>query len=503
VTLIPRDYQLECNDAVEAKLAEYDSTLVVMATGLGKTTLAAFDALRVPKRYMFIAHREELLRQTVEEMREVTGFSVGLEQAENYARPSDRVVVASVNTLFNPRRLRRFDPSDFGRVAADEAHHYIGAGAFGEVLSHFVGVPRLGLTATPRRADGVSLRTTFSSVAYELNIVPATEAGWLVPVRQKAVNCDSLDFSHLAACKDFSPEYLERVLTEEGPLQEMVYPFLELAGDRPSIVFTATVGHGVAVAKIIDRYRRRDGAALLLHGGSSQEDYDEGIRAFRAGSVQYLVNCNLFTEGFNVREVACIGMMRPTKSEALYLQMLGRGTRPLKGVVDGPATAEGRIDAIANSGKPDVLVVDFVGNAGRHKVLTASDALGGDRDPEVRARAARIAKDKPVMAADALDRAAAELNFIREHAEMLKRKSIVARSADYTVHDVPLGGAASAPSPTAKKPAGPAAPDWMVRKLVRDLGLHPEYARSCTQKQGWVLIGKYKRGEWKQPQRNH
>jgi superfamily II DNA or RNA helicase len=120
----------------------------------------------------------------------------------------------------------------------------------------------------------------------------------------------------------------------------------------------------------------------------------EIVKRLKEGSTQGLVNCGVATEGFDCPAVAVVAIARPTKSTSLYMQMIGRGTRPLPGVVDGPDTAEARREAIAASAKTVCTVLDFVGNSGNHKLISVADVLAGDdvdaRDLE---QAIRIAKE--------------------------------------------------------------------------------------------------------------
>jgi len=140
---------------------------------------------------------------------------------------------------------------------------------------------------------------------------------------------------------------------------------LELTGDRRTILFAVDVAHARALADVLGRYR--PGIACAVDGSASAEERARALADFRAGRFQVLVNCALFTEGFDEPTVGCVAVARPTKSRALYAQMVGRGTR-------------------LAPGKTDCLVLDFAGNAGRHRLVGPADVLAGDElDDEVRA----------------------------------------------------------------------------------------------------------------------
>lgn len=155
----------------------------------------------------------------------------------------------------------------------------------------------------------------------------------------------------------------------------------------------------------------------------------------RHGSVTVTGQCALFLEGFDAPSTSAIVMGRPTKSLALYTQVLGRGTRPLPGIVDGIDSADGRRTSIAMSAKPDMVVIDFAGNAGRHKIVTALDVLGGEKDLPTREYAKEILKSEgcPVNLDEILLRAQEELALEAEQASW--RKAITA-TAKYRTHEI-------------------------------------------------------------------
>jgi len=150
-------------------------------------------------------------------------------------------------------------------------------------------------------------------------------------------------------------------------------------------VFCVSIRHAELQAESIREVMRDfgvEGEVVALDGTAPDSVRKDVVGRFRAGKIKVLVGCELFTEGFDAPACSLIVMARPTQSKALYLQMLGRGTRPLPGVVDGPGTetATLRRAAIAASSKPDMLVLDLVGNTGRHEMIHAEDLLGGDGD---------------------------------------------------------------------------------------------------------------------------
>ena len=146
------------------------------------------------------------------------------------------------------------------------------------------------------------------------------------------------------------------------------------------------------MAEIFNRHR--PGSAECLHGKTPREERRHKLKAYSRREFQFLCNCGLFLEGFDETSIGVVAMARPTKSRALYAQAVGRGTRPLPGLVDGLDDADDRRLAIATSAKANVLVLDFVGNSGRHKLITTADILGGNFEEDVIERATIAARKK-------------------------------------------------------------------------------------------------------------
>lgn len=450
-----RPYQRECVDAICARLRDNRSTVAVLATGLGKTVCFAEvirRGLEVPgRRAIVLAHREELIMQAADKIKSVTGLESAIEMGDYrsdedgiYGRSS--VLVSSIQTQNAGRgdrkRMHRFDNQHPWLVIVDECHHATSS-SYRSVIDHYMRHPEsrmLGVTATPDRLDGKALGMVFDTVAYQFDVVDGIREGWLVPIRQRFVQCDELD---LSACKksggDFALCDLEEAL--ERSLQQMVLPMVEIVKDRRSLVFAATVKHAERVAEIINRPGISSGAAAIVHGGTPRDVRREIFREFSEGKLQYLVNVAVATEGWDDpaldgRGVQVIAMMRPTQSRALYSQVLGRGTRTLPGTIDGIEDSAGRRAAIAASVKTHVEVLDFLGNSGRHQLIHAGDVLGGSMDEKTVSRAKKQSEKKGIGEAvdvlEMLDHAEAE----RIKAEEAKRRLHIVGRAKYSTQDI-------------------------------------------------------------------
>lgn len=377
-----RPYQRDAVSGVERELLHkgLNSTLVVCPTATGKTVIFAkvAEMFRRLGRILVLAHREELIEQAGEKIRQFTDLTTGIEMGEETTSalmPPD-VVIASVQSLHAKRR-ERFAPESFALIIIDEAHHAT-AQTYRDILRHFR-CKVLGVTATPDRADGTAMGGVFQSVAFVYEIRDAIEQEYIVPIRQHSVHVEHLDLSDVKTRGgDFAESALQEAMCEARVLDEIAIPTVEQAGTRPTIVFTAGVEQAHALSHAIDKYSGKKGWALPLDGGMDRIRRRDTLRHVKTGAAQFLVNCALLTEGFDFPPISCVAVARPTKSRALYAQMVGRGFRL------SPET-----------GKSDLLVLDFKGNAGRHQLVNTLDILDGNEDAQIRARAERIIRGNP------------------------------------------------------------------------------------------------------------
>lgn len=405
-----RPYQLAAIDAVRARFAAGDrSTLAVLATGLGKAVIAADIARRAAqnhRRTLLFVHHEELVEQLAGKLRTLD-LSVGVEMAAHRAAPDAQCVVASVPTLRGDR-LSAFDPHAFDLLIADEAHHATAA-SWRSIPAHFPLARLLGFSATPDRADGTPLADVFQSVAYRYELADAIRDEWLCPLLARRVVIDGVDLSNIATrCGDLAQEALAAVMEHARAVHGVVIPLLELVDARPTILFAASVAHAYQLAQAINE-RRPTTAARVIHGALPRDQRRAALAAYNAGAIQFLVNVDVLSEGFDAPHTACIALARPTKSRARYVQRIGRGTRK-------------------HHTKRDCLLLDFTGQAGKHALCGPGDALAGDVLPtDIRAQleAALAADTRDPVSALARARwdaeqnriAAARAAFVRFHTE--------------------------------------------------------------------------------------
>lgn len=393
-----RDYQSKALDSIFKQWDEVSSTLVVMPTGTGKTVLFAGAIERMGGRAMVIAHRQELIWQAREKIQAVTGLRADIEMGEHKAsmdhelfHPKAPVVVSTVQTHVaggdGGGRIGKFDPKDFSLLIIDEAHHAVSP-SYRKIIEYYKTNPRLkvlGVTATPDRSDEAALGQVFDSVAFDYEILDAIRDGYLVPIEQQFVSIESLDFSAVrTTAGDLNGVDLSAVMEAEKNLQGIASATIEIIGSRRGIGFASSVNHARMLSEIFNRHKF--GMSSFIHGGTDKDERKKIIEDFSRGKFQFIWNCAVFTEGFDDSGVEIISMARPTKSRALYAQMAGRATRPHESVAGKignlPAAALRRM-MIQRSVKPSCLVVDFVGNSGKHKLMTTADILGGNLSDDV------------------------------------------------------------------------------------------------------------------------
>ena len=399
-----RPYQRESVDGIREKLKEFRSTLLVLPTGCGKTRVFTDMAADWPGRVLVLAHRDELLQQARKRLEAETGEHVGLEQAD-FRGGDERIVVGSIQTMCQPNRLALWKPDDFGLVIVDEAHHG-SSPSYKRVLDHFT-AKVLGVTATPDRADEKAMGQVFESVAYVYEIENAIADKWLAPIRVRQVYIEAIN---LAACRTVADDLnlvdLDAAMAVEEALHGVVNATLEQSGDRRTLVFTTSVENAKRLAEIFNRYRPN--CARSVDGGTPRDLRRQLLAGFGRGDYQYLVNCAIATEGFDCPEIACVAMARPTKSRALFAQMIGRGLR-------------------IHSSKEDCLVLEFTGNSGKHRLASSCDILGGRYDDdEIEAAKKKVTENPGMRADEALSLAHAEAEK-RRQAEAARRAQLQAK----------------------------------------------------------------------------
>ena len=438
--VVLRPYQEECIQSVTDCFNNHQSCLVVMATGLGKTVTAAEVLKRRGGRSFWVAHRAELIEQAEETISKLTGVVPQVEMAERQANMTlggGGCVLGSVQTLNAKRRgksrMTRFNADFFNTLITDEAHHAV-ANTWVSVANHFCtnrNLKHLGMTATPDRGDEAALGQIYQDCAYRYDIQDGVADGWLVPVMIQRIFLDEIDLSIVGkVAGDLNQGELASVMERDRAMYGVADALLGEAGSKKTLVFTSSVAHAHGLADIING--RNFGKAAAIDGKTPKDQRQFILQEFRNNNIQYLCNVGIATEGFDVPNIDCVAIARPTTSRALYAQMVGRGTRPLPNTVDGFNHGEQRLQSIVDSLKPNCLVLDFVGNSGKHKLVSAADVLGCNYKMQVVDRANEIAKKEgaAVDTIELLKRAEAALEVdAKKEKERKMRRAVHSKSS--------------------------------------------------------------------------
>lgn len=311
-----------------ARRAGRRAGLVVLATGLGKTWLAAFDS-RPFARVLFVAHREEILTQAMASFRRIRpearfGRFDGAEKDEGA-----EILFASIQTIGRAGHLRRFAPDAFDYIVVDEFHH-ASAGSYRGLLDHFTPQFLLGLTATPDRSDGADLLTLCGdNLVYRCDLFDGIEAGLLAPFQYFGVP-DEVDYAQIPwRSTQFDPTVLEAALATEARAENALEQFRQ-HGNGPAIGFCCSVRHAEFMA---DHFRRNGLRAVAVHSGAGSAPRTSSLEQLGRGEIDILFAVDMFNEGVDVPNIGTVMMLRPTESVIIWLQQLGRGLRRVEGKV--------------------------------------------------------------------------------------------------------------------------------------------------------------------------
>jgi superfamily II DNA or RNA helicase len=368
-----RVYQREDAEAAWQALQEHRSTALVMFTGAGKTRTGGSVIKRMLEtpgaRCLWLANRDFLVKEAARRLREMCGVDVSIEKADRQMSRTP-IVVGSIQTLVRKDRRETIPRDTFDLIVYDECHHAASAGSMA-ILEWFTAA-RLGLTATLTRHDKVGAWNAWASIAAERTIEWGMTEGYFCPIVPVARYIDSIDLSKVkTTAGDLNLGGLEKEIAEAAaPIAHLAH---EEMGDRPCIVYTPGVASAHAVAATLNQFT--PGSARAVDADTPEDERDQILAAFDRGELQWIVNCGIYLEGLDVPKCRGIVIARPTKSEPLYIQMAGRGGRP-EGWIGQLASRDERVAAIAGSGKPNFILLDITGHAGRHSLCSAATLAG-------------------------------------------------------------------------------------------------------------------------------
>jgi superfamily II DNA or RNA helicase len=352
----PYPYQQEILDKLEAErtLRHSYRNLLVAATGTGKTVIAAFDYKRFkeahpnePCRLLFVAHREEILKQSLACFRGVLHDPNFGELFVGNQRPtSNTYLFISVQTLNSRDFIDHIDRDFYDFVIVDETHH-IAASSYLDIVTELQPKILLGLTGTPERMDGEDILKYFNNkIAAEIRLPEAIERKLLCPFQYFGVS-DSVDLSELAWHQGkYDVEALTTQLATEQRAGAVIRALQKYATDMQTVKglgFCASIKHAEFMN---DFFNRHDIPSICLTGQSTEEERNTAKSRLVKGEISFIFTVDLYNEGVDIPEVNTVLFLRPTESLTIFLQQLGRGLR----LADG---------------KECLTVLDFIGQANK------------------------------------------------------------------------------------------------------------------------------------------
>ena len=358
----PRGAQIEAlYELKKTRLDGNDKALVVAATGIGKTYLAAFDS-REFNRVLFVAHREEILKQAYEsfanvrtdkwlyvikdeeklvaDKEELLEYKVNDKTAQEYEYnmgffmnstkdTKKDIIFASVQSLGKEKYLneRYFDKDYFDYIVVDEFHHAVSKN-YQNIINYFNPKFMLGLTATPDRLDNKDVFSICDyNTVYEATLKTAIDKGWLVPFRyygiyDESVNYDEVEYKN----GKYNEKELEKALSINNRAELILKHYKKYKSTR-ALGFCTSKSHAEFMAK----YFNENGVPSCAVYSSSEGEYNEersiALKKLRDEDINVIFSVDMFNEGLDIKSIDMVMFLRPTESPTVFLQQLGRGLR--------------------------------------------------------------------------------------------------------------------------------------------------------------------------------
>jgi superfamily II DNA or RNA helicase/HKD family nuclease len=341
--IVPNSAQLMALEALNhSRLQGFKRGLVVLATGMGKTWLAAFDTKQVEaKRLLFVAHREEILLQAQQSFSQLnpeksSGLYLGAEKTADA-----EMLFASIQTLSKVEHLQQFKPNHFDYVVVDEFHH-AASPSYHALLNYFEPRFLLGLTATPERSDQADiLALCDNNLVFERNLVHGIEDKILVPFHYYGIYDQYVDYQEIPwRSGKFDPKALENAFATQKRAAH-IFEYWQKHKQLRTLAFCVSRRHADYMAAYFTD--RGVNAAAVYQGSELRRN--EALTQLSQAHLNVLFSVDLFNEGTDLPAIDTVLMLRPTESKILFLQQLGRGLRKAE-----------------NVGKSHLMVIDFIGN---------------------------------------------------------------------------------------------------------------------------------------------
>jgi superfamily II DNA or RNA helicase/diadenosine tetraphosphate (Ap4A) HIT family hydrolase len=334
--------------------------LVVLATGLGKTWLSAFDCSRPEcRRVLFVAHREEILNQALDTFRRVRPNARLGHYTGEVKDPNAEVMFASIQTLSRREHLERFSTDAFDYIVVDEFHH-ASAASYRRLIEYFQPSFLLGLTATPERSDGGDLLALCQqNLVYRCDLVEGVHHGLLAPFHYYGVP-DDVDYTNIPwRSNRFDEEELTSAVATTRRAENALEQ-LRAKGGKRALGFCVSQRHADFMSSF---FNERGVRSVAVHSGPTSSPRSASLEQLEAGDLDIVFAVDMFNEGVDLPALDTVMMLRPTESKILWLQQFGRGLRRA-------------------AGKERLTVIDYIGN---HRVFllkpqTLFGLKSGDRE---------------------------------------------------------------------------------------------------------------------------
>jgi len=340
---LPRGAQIEALYYLkQSRLEGIEKGVVVAATGVGKTHLASFDTLGF-KRVLFVAHRDEILKQAYDIFQSIRPHSkMGFYNGKRKDHGAD-IYFAGVQTLSREENLNYFDAGYFDYIIIDEFHH-AAADSYQKLIDYFKPKFLLGMTATPYRLDNQDIYTICDdNVIYEISLRQAIERDMLVPFQYQAIY-DPTDYDQIRMVNGrYMVEDLENQLSRHERADIILRSFRRLAGNQ-TLGFCVSINHAEYMANYFNKLGISSTAVhSAMNQNGNKYDRVSAIEALTSGELKVVFAVDIFNEGVDIPSIDTVMFLRPTESYTVFLQQLGRGLRRYKG-------------------KEFLTVIDFIGN---------------------------------------------------------------------------------------------------------------------------------------------
>lgn len=321
--------------------------------------LMAVDLIQHFKRTLFLCHREELIVQAYNEINDIYPMQVGIIKGPVFELDK-KIVIGSVQTLYN--RLDRINPDTFDLLIIDEVHTFI-AQTYLKTVRHFTPKLRTGWTATPKRLDGLSMTNIAQKIVFEYRIENGIKDGWLCEIEAYQIKTSSDLTGIKRTAGDFNQKELSERVDNRHRNALITTKYLQYAKGRQGIAYCVDMNHAYNLRDILREHGIN--AEAIVSDTTRCPNRRELVERFKRGEIEVLTNCEILTIGFDYPDVGVILMGRPTQSETLYIQTIGRSTR-----IKSKAYQE-RFE------ENKAIILDFVDNTGKLSLINAYELEKG------------------------------------------------------------------------------------------------------------------------------